>query len=149
MQKVLAIMLLFCFLSCSKDKVDPSSNVNSGQGIASFTTQWKVTDLVQAGTILIASPGTNYIYFEFNPSGLYISDNGVNECNGRYTTDNKTQIDFEEKITCTKVLGDLDSYRLFKEMLTRDVASFSVNSDTTLLTFMVSADTYIKLSRLE
>ena len=146
-----AVILLFCFLSCSKDKINPSSNPGATGLIFSNTTRWKVSDLVQNGTPIISSGNavSNYIYLELNASGQYISDNGINECNGRFTTDKMTTIDFEEGISCTKVGGDLISYQQFKETLTKDVVSFTVNSDTTSLTFSLNSETYIKLLRLK
>ena len=143
--------ILICFLSCSTDQINPSSNLNTNGGIPSNVTRWKVSDLVQSGTIRISSGNavSNYISIELNPSGQYISDNGINECNGRFTTDKKAAIDFEENITCTKVGGDLISYQQFKETLTKDITTFTINGDSTQLTFSLNSETYIKLLRLK
>ena len=151
MHSVRAAILSIFLLSCSTDKVNPSSNPNSNGGISSNVTLWKVSELVQGGTILISSSNaiSNYISIELNPSGQFISDNGVNECNGRFTTDKIAIIDFEERISCTKVGGDLISYQQFKETLTKDITTFTVNSDSTQLKFSLNSETYIKLTRLK
>lgn len=151
MHLVCAAILSIFLLSCSADRVNPSSNPNSNSGISSSVTRWKVSELVQGGTILVSTSNdiSNYISIELNPSGQFISDNGINECNGRFTTDKMTTIDFEEGISCTKVGGDLISYQQFKETLTKDVTTFTINGDSTQLTFSRNSETYIKLKRLK
>ena len=151
MHLVRAAILSIFLLSCSTDRVNPSSNPNSNGGISSNVTRWKVSELVRGGTILISTGNavSNYISMELNPSGQFISDNGINECNGRFTTDKMLTIDFEEGISCTKVGGDLISYQQFKETLTKDITTFTINGDSTQLTFSRNSETYIKLKRLK
>ena len=151
MHLVRAAILSIFLLSCSADRVNPSSNPNSNGGISSNITLWKVSELVQGGTVMISSGSTisNYISLELNPAGQFVSDNGINECNGRFTTDRKKTIDFEEGISCTKVGGDLLSYQQFKETLTKDITTFTINGDSTQLTFSLNSETYIKLTRLK
>lgn len=146
MKKVAVFILL---LACREEDHDNNLSPGSG-GLASQATEWMVTDLVQGGTVMISSANAadQNIHFQLRKSGVYITDNSVNECNGRFTTDNKVVINFDETINCTKVAGDPPEYGNFKDVLTKEVTGYSVNADTSLLTLSKDAMTYIMFKRL-
>ncbi len=150
MRRLSHLILLFSMLSCSKDKIAPTYNYSTTLDASSATTRWKVSELVQGGFPLISvgDAASNYIYLELRYTGQYLADNGVNDCYGRFTTDNNSEIDFYDNISCTKVKGDMISYQQFKETLTKQVATYKVNSDSTVLTLLYNSETYIKLLRL-
>ena len=144
---VSAILLLTA--ACRKDEAANPVPSTGGGGVKSNNTEWDVTDLVRNGDVVISASNAvaQNIYFQLRENNVYISDNGVNECNGRFTTDKISKIDFDEAITCTQVAGDLDGYTQFKDVLRRDVGSYTVNKDTTVLTLLRDATTFIRLKR--
>lgn len=145
--RICALLLLTS--ACRKDEATNPVQPTGGGGVKSNNTEWDVTDLVRNGDVVISASNAaaQNIYFQLRENNVYISDNGVNECNGRFTTDKISKIDFDEAITCTQLPGDPDGYIQFKDVLRRDVGSYTVNSDTTVLTLVRDATTFIRLKR--
>jgi hypothetical protein len=122
---------------------------STGGGAKSKVTDWLVTEFVNRGTIEITdkNSASHNFYFQMSPNGNYLLDNFINECGGKFTTDNKSKIDFVDRIDCTQICCDQPEYTHLKSVLISDVAFFTVNADTSELVLKLDENNFIKLKR--
>jgi len=153
MRLLTTLCCILLFISCGEDESTSATpnNGNNNTGIRVRSTNWLVTEMVNRANPVITSDNATSLNINFllNQNGTYLTDNFINECGGRFNTDEKLAIDFEERINCTNTCCDPIEYDVFKDILTKDVTVFAVNTDTTRLTLSRDGNTYIRLQRVK
>ncbi len=142
---------MLLFMACSSKEPAPSKSNQGGNTFAKSFLLLQVDHFAIGGGTVIDETNRNAypILLELQLSGRFILDGGSNECNGVFTTDRVSTIDFQSPMICTQAPGDSAPFIQFKETLTGLFSQYQVNADSSRVKLLQDENTFATLIRVK